>query len=151
MHGALPSICAAIGRTPIVALSRLSEGLGCCLFGKCEFLNPGGSVKDRIGPYLIAQAERSGMLRPGGVIVEATAGNTGVGLAMAAAHKGYQLIAVMTDKMSEEKVRLMRACGAEVVVRPYGLPPTDPNSFIRYAQALAERIPGAWFVNQFNN
>lgn len=151
MKGAVNCIQAAIGNTPIVALNRLGAGLRHRLYGKCEFMNPGGSVKDRIGFYMVEQAERDGRLRPGGTIVEATAGNTGMALAMAAAQRGYRFIAVMTTKMSIEKVRMMRACGAEVRVVPYGLPPDDPNAFTNYAKLLAAQIPNAWYVDQFNN
>ena len=148
---ALPSIREAIGGTPTVRLSRFAGDLDCELFAKCEFMNPGGSIKDRIGFYMVEQAERSGQLRPGGTIVEATAGNTGMGLAMAAARKGYRLIVVMTTKMSEEKVNLMRACGAEVVIVPYGVPPDSPDSFINRAKEIARQTPGAWLANQFEN
>lgn len=148
---ALPSIREAIGGTPIVRLSRFGADLDCELFAKCEFMNPGGSIKDRIGFYMVEQAEASGRLLPGGTIVEATAGNTGMGLAMAAARKGYRLIVVMTTKMSEEKVNLMRACGAEVVIVPYGVPPESPDSFINRAREIARKTPGAWLANQFEN
>jgi cystathionine beta-synthase len=148
---ALPSIREAIGRTPIVRLSRFAADLDCELFAKCEFMNPGGSIKDRIGFYMVEQAEHTGRLRPGGTIVEATAGNTGMGLAMAAARNGYRLIVVMTTKMSEEKVNLMRACGAEVVIVPYGVSPDSPDSFINRAREIARQTPGAWLANQFEN
>jgi cystathionine beta-synthase len=151
MRAALPSIREAVGMTPIVRLRRFAPGGGGELYAKCEFMNPGGSIKDRIGFHMVEQAERRGLLRPGGIIVEATAGNTGVGLAMAAAQKGYKLVVVMTTKMSEEKVSLMRACGAEVVVVPYGLPPDSPDSFINRAKAIAAERPGAWFADQFAN
>jgi cystathionine beta-synthase len=150
MH-ALPSIREAIGRTPIVRLSRFAADLECELYAKCEFMNPGGSIKDRIGFYMVEKAELSGHLRPGGTIVEATAGNTGMGLAMAAARKGYRLIVVMTTKMSEEKVNLMRACGAEVVIVPSGLAPDNPDSFINRAKEIARTTPGAWLANQFES
>src|SRR5437667_3720732 len=112
------SILQSVGHTPLVRLRRLSEGLQPSVYVKLESLNPGGSVKDRVGVAMLAEAERRGWLRPGGTIIEATAGNTGVGLAMTAAVKGYRCIFVMPDKMSAEKVRLLRAYGAEVVVTP---------------------------------
>lgn len=152
MTGSNESIRELIGRTPIVRLRALGgAGLTHQLHAKCEFMNPGGSVKDRIGFYLVEQAERTGRLRPGGTIVEATAGNTGVALAMAAAQKGYRLVTVMTTKMSAEKIDLMRQFGAEVHVVPYGLAPDDPDAFINYARRLADTISGAWYVDQFNN
>jgi cystathionine beta-synthase len=151
VKGALPSIREAVGRTPIIRLSRFAPQRNVELYAKCEFMNPGGSIKDRIGFYMVDQAERKGLLRKGGTIVEATAGNTGVGLAMAAAQKGYRLVVVMTTKMSDEKVSLMRACGAEVVIVPYGLPPESPDSFINRAKAIAAERPGAWFADQFVN
>ena len=118
---------------------------------KLESLNPGGSVKDRVGLAMIAEAERRGWLRPGGTIIEATAGNTGVGLAMAAAVKGYRCIFVLPDKMSDEKIRLLKAYGAEVVITPTNVPPDSPESYNGVADRLAREIPGAWRPNQFTN
>lgn len=151
MKNALSSICKAIGNTPIIRLNRLGTDMPHEIYVKCEFMNPGGSIKDRIGFYLIEQAEQRGLLHPGGTIVEATAGNTGMGLAMAAAQKGYRLIVVMTTKMSKEKVDLMYACGAEVVVVPYEVSPDNPNAFINRAKRIAAGIPNAWYVDQFYN
>jgi cystathionine beta-synthase len=147
----LPSIREAIGGTPIVRLNRLQPELKVELYAKCEFMNPGGSVKDRIGFHMIEQAERRGLLRPGGVIVEATAGNTGVSLAMAAAQKGYRLVVVMTTKASEEKLNLMSAYGAEVIKVPHGAPPDSPDSFINRAKTIAAETPNAWYADQFGN
>jgi cystathionine beta-synthase len=145
------TILQSIGRTPLVRLRRLTEGLKAKVYVKMESLNPGGSVKDRVGQAMIAEAERRGWLRPGGTIIEATAGNTGVGLAMAAAVKGYRCIFVMPDKMSAEKIQLLRAYGAEVVITPTNVAPDSPESYNGVADRLAREIPGAWRPNQFTN
>jgi cystathionine beta-synthase len=145
------TILQSIGRTPLVRLRRLAEGLQPAVYVKVESLNPGGSVKDRVGVALIAEAERRGHLRPGGTIIEATAGNTGVGLAMVAAVKGYRCIFVLPDKMSGEKIRLLKAYGAEVVVTPTNVAPDSPDSYNGVADRLAREIPGAWRANQFGN
>src|SRR3989440_1244194 len=144
-------ILQSVGRTPLVQLHRLAEGLQARVFVKVESLNPGGSVKDRVGVAMIAEAERRGWLRPGGTIIEATAGNTGVGLAMAAAVKGYHCIFVLPDKMSSEKVRLLKAYGAEVVITPTNVAPDSPESYNGVADRLAREVPGAWRPNQFTN
>ncbi|HYT93234.1 MAG TPA: cystathionine beta-synthase [Gemmataceae bacterium] len=145
------TILQSIGRTPLVRLRRLSEGLKANVYVKLESLNPGGSVKDRVGLAMIAEAERRGWLRPGGTIIEATAGNTGVGLAMAAAVKGYRCIFVLPDKMSAEKIHLLKAYGAEVVITLTSVPPDSPDSYNGVADRLAREIPGAWRPNQFTN
>jgi cystathionine beta-synthase len=145
------TILQSIGRTPLVRLRRLTEGLKAQVYVKLESLNPGGSVKDRVGLAMIAEAERRGRLRPSGTIIEATAGNTGVGLAMAAAVKGYRCIFVLPDKMSGEKIRLLKAYGAEVVITPTNVPPDSPDSYNGVADRLAREIPGAWRPNQFSN
>src|SRR5438128_6418081 len=145
------TILQSVGRTPLVRLRRVTEGLTCPVYAKMESLNPGGSVKDRVGIAMIAEAERRGWLRPGGTIIEATAGNTGVGLAMAAAVKGYHCIFVLPDKMSSEKVRLLKAYGAEVVITPTNVAPDSPESYNGVADRLAREIPGAWRPNQFTN
>src|SRR4051794_24710227 len=145
------SILESVGRTPLVRLRRLAEGLQATVCVKVESLNPGGSVKDRVGVGMIAEAERRGWLEPGGTIVEATAGNTGVGLALAAAVKGYRCIFVLPDKMSGEKVRLLKAYGAEIVITPTSVPPDSPESYNGVADRLAREIPGAWRPNQFAN
>ena len=145
------TILQSIGRTPLVRLRRLTEGLTASVYVKLESMNPGGSVKDRVGLAMIAEAERRGWLRPGGTIIEATAGNTGVGLAMAAAVKGYRCIFVLPDKMSGEKIRLLKAYGAEVVITPTSVAPDAPESYNGVADRLAREILGAWRPNQFTN
>jgi cystathionine beta-synthase len=145
------SILDVIGETPLVRLSRLGKDLRPQLVAKLESLNPGGSIKDRVAVALIEAAERDGVLRPGGTIVEPTSGNTGTGLAIAASLKGYRVIAVMPDKMSKEKIDLLRAYGAEVVVAPTDVPPESPESYYRVADRLTEEIPGAFQPNQYRN
>lgn len=142
---------AAIGGTPLIALDRLASGVTPGVAGKLESMNPGGSVKDRIALPMIEAAERAGLLKPGGVIVEPTSGNTGVGLAMAAAVKGYRCIFVMADKQSEEKRALLRAYGAEVIVCPTDVDPTDERSYYRVSDRLARETPGAWKPDQYAN
>jgi cystathionine beta-synthase len=145
------SVLQAIGRTPLVRLSRVTGTLPVTLLAKLESVNPGGSVKDRVGLAMIEAAERRGELMPGGTFIEATAGNTGVGLAMVAACKGYRCIFVMPDKMSEDKVNLLRAYGAEVVITPTSVAPDSPESYNGVADRLAREIPGAYRPNQFAN
>jgi cystathionine beta-synthase len=145
------SILDVIGGTPLVRLSRLGQDLRPQLVAKLEALNPGGSIKDRVAVALIEAAERDGLLRPGGTIVEPTSGNTGTGLAIAACLKGYRVIAVMPDKMSKEKIDLLRAYRAEVVVAPTDVPPESPESYYRVADRLTEEIPGAFQPNQYRN
>jgi cystathionine beta-synthase len=141
----------AVGRTPLVRLNKLARGVRPTILAKLEMLNPGGSVKDRIGLRMVEAAEREGLLRPGGTIVEPTSGNTGHGLAIAAAIKGYKCIFVMPDKMSQEKVALLRAYGAEVVITPTAVAPESPESYYRVADRLTEEIPGAFQPNQYYN
>jgi cystathionine beta-synthase len=150
-HSIKDSILDVIGDTPLVRLSRIGAGLTPQLVAKVEALNPGGSIKDRIAVALIEAAERDGLLRPGGTIVEPTSGNTGTGLAIAARLKGYAVIAVMPDKMSKEKIDLLRAYGAEVVVAPTDVAPDSPQSYYRVADRLAAEIPGAFQPNQYFN
>jgi cystathionine beta-synthase len=150
-RGIHPDITAAIGDTPLVALDRIAAGIAPRIVGKLESLNPGGSVKDRIALPMIEAAERTGLLQPGGTIVEPTSGNTGVGLAMAAAVKGYRCVFVMADKQSEEKRALLRAYGAEVVVCPTDVEPEDDRSYYRVSDRLAREIPGAWKPDQYSN
>jgi len=145
------SILEAVGKTPMVRLGRIARGLRTEVLGKAENLNPGGSVKDRIGLAIIEGAERRGELRPGGVVVEATSGNTGVGLAIAAAIKGYRCIFTIPDKMSSEKIRLLRAFGAEVIVVPTAVPPDHPEYYIQKALSIVAATPGAIFANQHYN
>jgi cystathionine beta-synthase len=146
-----PNILGLVGHTPLVRLSRIGKGLRPTIVAKLEHLNPGGSVKDRIGLLMIEDAEGRGLLRPGGTIVEPTSGNTGVGLAMAAAIKGYRLICTMADKQSQEKRDLLRAYGAEVVVCPSAVPPESPESYYKVADRLTHDIPGAFQPNQYYN
>ena len=142
---------AAVGGTPLVALDRLAADVRPRIVGKLEHMNPGGSVKDRIALPMIEAAEAAGLLKPGGVIVEPTSGNTGVGLAQAAAAKGYRCIFVMADKQSEEKRALLRAYGAEVVICPTDVPPDDERSYYRVSDRLARETPGAWKPDQYHN
>lgn len=135
----------------MIRLQRITQGLEASILVKVESSNPGGSVKDRVALAMIAQAEAEGHLRPGGTIIEATAGNTGVGLAMVAAVKGYRCVFVLPDKMSKEKISLLRAFGAEVVITPTNVPPDSPESYNGVADRLAREIPGAWRPNQFAN
>jgi cystathionine beta-synthase len=145
------SILEAIGGTPLVRLSRIGGGLTPQLVAKVESLNPGGSIKDRVAVAMIEAAERDGLLKPGGTIVEPTSGNTGTGLAIAARLKGYQVIAVMPDKMSREKIDLLRAYGARVVVCPTNVEPESPESYYSVSDRLAAEIPGGFKPNQYSN
>ena len=145
------NILGAIGNTPLVRLNSVIDDLPCTMYAKVEFFNPGGSVKDRIGPGIIEEAERSGRLKPGGTIVESTSGNTGVGLAITATIKGYKTIFVMPDKMSQEKIELLRSFGAEVVVTPTAVEPDDPRSYYKVAARLVEETPNAILANQYHN
>ena len=140
-----------VGWTPLIRLSRVGAGVRTPVYGKAEYANPGGSVKDRIGLAIIEAAERSGELKPGGIVVEGTSGNTGVGLAMAAALKGYRCIFTMPDKMSQEKVRLLKAYGAEVVVTPTAVPADHPDNYVMKAKQIVRDTPGAVLANQFYN
>lgn len=145
------TVLQSVGHTPLVRLHRMTAGLAAAVAVKVEAANPGGSTKDRVAVAMIADAERRGWLRPGGTIIEATAGNTGVGLAMVAAVKGYRCIFVLPDKMSSEKIALLKAYGAEVVVTPTAVAPDAPESYNGVADRLAREIPGAWRPNQFMN
>src|SRR2546426_9296817 len=147
----MESFLDAMGDTPLVRLRSVTRGVKPTILAKLEMLNPGGSVKDRIGLRMIETAERAGLLKPGGTIVEPTSGNTGHGLAIAAAIKGYKCIFVMPDKMSQEKVALLRAYGAEVVITPTAVAPESPESYYRVADRLTEEIPGAFQPNQYFN
>ncbi len=140
-----------IGWTPLIRLSRLGAGIRTPIYGKAEYANPGASVKDRIGLAIIEDAERRGELKPGGTIVEGTSGNTGVGLAIAASLKGYRCIFTMPDKMSQEKVRLLKAYGAEVVITPTAVPPDHPDNYVMKAKQIVKETPGAVLANQFYN
>ncbi|HTO25310.1 MAG TPA: cystathionine beta-synthase [Gaiellaceae bacterium] len=146
-----PTILDLVGGTPIVRLDRLTPPGGARILAKLEFLNPGGSVKDRIGLAMIEAAERAGKLKPGGTIVEPTSGNTGVGLAIAAAGKGYRCVFVMPDKMSQEKISMLRAYGAEVVITPTAVDHDAPESYYSVSSRLAEEIPGGYKPDQYSN
>jgi cystathionine beta-synthase len=145
------SVLDTVGWTPLIRLARVGAGLRTPIYGKAEYANPGGSVKDRIGRAIIEDAERRGELRPGGTVVEGTSGNTGVGLAIAAALKGYRCIFTMPDKMSQEKVRLLKAYGAEVVITPTAVPPDHPDNYVMKAKQIVKDTPGAVLANQFYN
>ena len=142
---------ALIGWTPLIRLNRVTRGIRTPVYAKAEFFNPGGSIKDRIGGPIIEQAEREGRLKPGGTIVEGTSGNTGIGLAIAAAFKGYKCIFTMPDKMSQEKVRLLKAFGAEVIITPTAVPPDHPDNYVMMAKRIAHETPNAILANQFYN
>ena len=145
------SVLDTIGWTPLIRLHRVTDGARTPLYAKAEFFNPGGSVKDRIGLAMIEAAEREGRLKPGGTIVEGTSGNTGVGLAIAAAIKGYRCIFTMPDKMSQEKVRLLKAFGADVIVTPTAVPPDHPDNYVMTAKRIVAETPGAILADQFYN
>lgn len=145
------NIVEAVGWTPIVKLPNISKGTPHNFWAKLEFLNPGGSVKDRIGVAIIEEAEKRGDLKPGGTIVEATSGNTGLGLAMVAAAKGYKCIFVMPDKVSQEKQSILKAYGARVVITPSGLEPDDPESFLSVSLKILAETPNSFYANQYHN
>ncbi|MFQ6044732.1 MAG: pyridoxal-phosphate dependent enzyme [Gemmatimonadales bacterium] len=145
------SVLETIGWTPLIRLNRVTMGVATPVYGKAEFFNPGGSVKDRIGLAIIEAAERRGELQPGGVVVEATSGNTGLALALAAALKGYRCIFTLPDKMSQEKVRLLKAFGAEVIITPTAVPPDHPDNYVMKAKAIVEQTPNAILADQFYN
>src|SRR5881398_3446436 len=151
MSRTYPTVLDLVGHTPIVRLDRIGRGVQARLPAKLEYLNPGGSVKDRIGLAMLEAAERDGKLRPGGTIVEPTSGNTGVGLAIAAAKKGYRCIFVMPDKMSQEKISMLRGYGAEVVITPTAVDHDSPESYYSVSSRLAEEIPGGFKPDQYSN
>lgn len=145
------NVLETVGWTPLIRLNRVTDGARTPVYAKAEFFNPGGSVKDRIGLAMIEQAEREGRLKRGGTVVEGTSGNTGVGLAIAAAIKGYRCIFTMPDKMSQEKVRLLKAFGAEVIVTPTAVPPDHPDNYVQVAKRITAETPGAILADQFYN
>jgi cystathionine beta-synthase len=145
------NILEAIGGTPLVRLNRINQGLRPQIYVKADYTNPGGSVKDRIGITMIDDAERRGLLKPGGTIIEGTSGNTGMGLALVAAVRGYKMVFTITDKQSKEKVDLLKALGAEVIVCPTAVEPEDPRSYYSVAQKLAREIPNSFYPNQYAN
>ena len=145
------NILEAIGNTPLVRLNRVAKGLPAEVYVKADYLNPGGSVKDRIAVWMIDEAERKGLLKPGGTIVEGTSGNTGMALALVAAIRGYKVVFTITDKQSREKIDQLKAFGAEVIVCPTAVEPEDPRSYYSVAKKLAREIPNAYYPNQYEN
>ncbi|TBR24670.1 pyridoxal-phosphate dependent enzyme [bacterium] len=145
------NILETVGATPLIRLGKMSEGLKPKIYVKAEFFNPGGSVKDRIAISMISDAEKRGKLKPGGTIIEGTSGNTGIGLALVAAQRGYKLIFTITDKQSREKINFLKALGAEVIVCPTAVEPADPRSYYSVAAKLAKEIPNAYYPNQYEN
>ena len=145
------NILGLIGNTPLVRINKLTKGIKATVLAKIEFINPGGSVKDRVGLAMIEDAEKKGLLKPGGTIVEATSGNTGIALALAGCVKGYRVILVMTDKIGQEKRNYLKALGAEVVIVPKEATPDSPDYYRNKARALANEIPGAINLNQYSN
>ena len=148
---ALPSILEAIGHTPLVKLQRLGAETGCTFFAKCEFMNAGGSVKDRIGRRMVEEAERSGRIKPGDTLIEPTSGNTGIGMALAAAVKGYRMIITMPEKMSREKQVVLEALGAEIIRTPTEAAWDAPESHIGVAKQLQSILPNAHILDQYSN
>ncbi|KAA5532870.1 pyridoxal-phosphate dependent enzyme [Paenimyroides baculatum] len=145
------NILETIGNTPLVQLNKIVKDLPCKVFAKVEYFNPGHSCKDRMALQMVEDAEADGRLKPDGTIIEGTSGNTGMGLALAAIVKGYKLICVITDKQSKEKMDILRAVGAKVVVCPTDVEPTDPRSYYSVSKRLAEETPNSWYVNQYDN
>lgn len=145
------NILEAVGRTPLVRLNRINKGLKPQIYVKADYINPGGSVKDRIGITMIDDAEKKELLKPGGTIIEGTSGNTGMGLALVAAVRGYKMVFTITDKQSKEKVDLLKALGAEVIVCPTAVEPEDPRSYYSVAKKLAKEIPNSFYPNQYDN
>lgn len=145
------NVLETIGNTPLVKLNNISKDLKAKIYAKLEFMNPGGSVKDRMALYMIEDAEKRGLLKPGGTIIENTSGNTGVGLAIVAAVKGYKTIFTVPDKMSQEKINLLKAFGAEVVVTPTDVPYDDSRSYYETAKRIAKETPNSFYVDQYNN
>src|SRR5215510_11834796 len=151
MSDIFDDVSQAIGRTPLVRLNRIGRDTGATFYAKLEYTNPGHSVKDRIAVQMIDDAERSGTLKPGGTIIECTSGNTGMGLAMVGAARGYRMVFVMPDKVSNEKIKALRAFGAKVVTTPTAVSPDDPRSYYSVAKRIAAQTPNSFFANQYHN
>ena len=147
----IPDISRAIGNTPLVKLRKIVDENSATVLAKAEFMNPGGSIKDRMALYIIEDAEKKGLLKPGGTIVENTSGNTGVGVAIISAIKGYKAIFTIPDKMSQEKIDLLKAFGAEVIVTPTDVPPDSPLSYYETAKRIARETPNSFYLNQYHN
>src|SRR5690554_727355 len=145
------NILETIGNTPLVRLNKITKDVEATVLAKVETTNPGNSVKDRMAVKMVEDAEKAGLLKPGGTIIEGTSGNTGMGLALVAIIKGYKLICVLSDKQSKEKMDILRAVGAEVVVCPTNVEPEDPRSYYSVSKRLAEETPNSWYVNQYDN
>src|SRR5690554_275625 len=145
------NILETIGNTPLVRLNKITKDVEATVLAKVETTNPGNSVKDRMAVKMVEDAEKAGLLKPGGTIIEGTSGNTGMGLALVAIIKGYKLICVLSDKQSKEKMDILRAVGAEVVVCPTDVEPDDPRSYYSVSKRLAEETPNSWYVNQYDN
>ena len=145
------NIIEAVGKTPLVRLNKVVPPGAAQVLAKCEYMNPTGSIKDRMATYIIEQAEKEGLLRPGGTIVENTSGNTGQSLAMVAAVKGYKCIFTLPDKMSQEKIDMMKAYGAEVVITPTDVPGDSPDHYVNTAKRIAAETPGSFYVDQYHN
>ena len=141
----------SIGNTPMIAINKLAKDLPCKVYAKYETFNPGNSVKDRIGLKMVIDAEKKGLLKPGGTIIEGTSGNTGMGLAIAAVAKGYKCIFVTSDKQSREKIDILKAFGAEVIVCPTHVEPEDERSYYSVSKRLSEETENSWYVNQYDN
>lgn len=151
MHKVFDNILQTIGDTPLVRLNRVVAGLPCPVYAKIEYGNPGNSIKDRMALKMLEVAEQQGKIKPGGTIIEGTSGNTGMGLAIAAIIKGYKCIFTTTDKQSKEKVDILKAMGAEVIVCPTNVEPEDPRSYYSVSKRLAKEVPNSWYVNQYDN
>lgn len=145
------NILETIGNTPLIKLNKITSEVDALVLAKVEFFNPGSSVKDRMALQMVEDAESDGRLEPGGTIVEGTSGNTGMGLALAAIVKGYKLICVTTDKQSKEKIDILRAVGAEVIICPTNVEPDDPRSYYSVAKKIGDETPNSWYVNQYDN
>src|SRR6201989_365646 len=145
------NILETIGNTPLVRLNKITKGLPCEVYAKVEYFNPGNSIKDRMAVKMVEMAEKEGKLKPGGTIIECTSGNTGMGLALAAVVKGYKCIFATTDKQSKEKMDILKALGAEVIVCPTNVEPEDPRSYYSVSRRLAKEVPNSFYANQYDN